>query len=511
MANDAQNPARPARIQPDPALLPLLFDVMQALDDTASAETSLQEILQALHTHNNITRGTLQITVFSEIPASFDDGSADTQKLAAAANQTLSDILAQVLKTSLPVIIPDYNHGGLARRGRESTIVAVPIRSANLTIGAIACEWPRHARKDESPQHLATLQATAGLIARVLRIRKEALEERDRLILTIDELRAQVERKFHPSNLIGNSRQMRAVFDAISRHTRSSEPVLIRGLAGTGKELVAHAIHYNSPRASKPFVKVYCSTIPSAQIGRELFGYDGPGGLATQRRGKIELAHGGTLLLDRVSTLSPELQERLVRVLKTGELVRLEGNNILRVDVRVLCTSEQNIERRVEEGTFNAELAQILAPQTILLPTLRERTSDIMLLVDSFIAKYNELHGKNVRRVSTPAIDMLMAYHWPGNIRELENCVEHAVLTSDDGVIHGHQLPPSLQSAEASGTEFTGGLQQSLDNLERELIIDALKSTGGNMARAAKQLGISERIMGLRVKRFGVEARRYKS
>lgn len=510
MAHDAPT-HRPPKLQPDPAHLGLLFDVVQALDESASVDATLQEILEALRTHAEVLRGTIQITPFSEVPATIDDASGDSPKLAAAANQTLSDMLAQVLRSGAPVLIPEFSAGGLARRGRETTIVAVPIRSSSLTLGAIACEWPNSLRREDSPKHQATLQAVAALIARTLRIRRDALEARDRLIMTIDGLREQVERKYHPRNLIGNSRQMRSVFDALVRHTRATEPVLIRGLAGTGKELVAHAIHYNSPRASKPFVKVYCSTIPAAQIGRELFGYDGPGGVATQRKGKIELAQGGSLLLDRVSFLSDELQAKLLRLLQSGELVRMEGSVAHRVDVRVLCTSEQNIERLVSEGSFSAELAALLAPNTILLPTLRERTSDIMLLVDSFIAKYNELHGKNVRRVSTPAIDMLMAYHWPGNVRELENCIEHAVLQSDDGVIHGHQLPPSLQSAEASGTEFTGGLQKSLDNLERELIIDALKSTGGNMARASKQLGVSERIMGLRVKRFGVEPKRYKS
>ena len=511
MANDPTRRTRTARLHAEPPLLPLLFELAQALHEETNNEVALREILAVIHDHSGILRGALLLEPYGEMPATIDAGNDDNPRAAAIASQAIADTLNQVFQNGTPVIIPEYNAGGLAKRGRETTIVALPIRNAGRTIGAIAAEWPTFSTKKDDPTPLQTLQAVAALITRTLTIREESFQERDRMILTVDGLLAQVERKYHPSNIVGNSRQMRTIFDELSRYARTNAPVLIRGMSGTGKELVAHAIHYNSARASKPFVKVHCGSTNQDRLTRELFGYDGPGDLTTPRRGKIELAQGGTLLLDRVSLLSPDLQQRVLRLLQSGEIVRDQGTITRRVDLRILFTDEANLEALQQQGGFDEKLLALLAPQTLTLPTLRERASDITQLVDFFIARYNELHDKHVRRVSTPAIDMLMAYHWPGNVRELENCIEHAVLASDDGVIHGHQLPPSLQSAEASDTEFTGGLQASLDNLERELIIDALKSTGGNMARAARQLAISERIMGLRIKRFQIDPKRYKS
>jgi Nif-specific regulatory protein len=165
----------------------------------------------------------------------------------------------------------------------------------------------------------------------------------------------------------------------------------------------------------------------------------------------------------------------------------------------------------IEKGEFRQDLYYRLNVFPIHLPPLRERKTDILLLTDHFVGKYGKANHKNIRRISTPAIDMLMAYHWPGNVRELENCVERAVLVSTDDVIHGHHLPPTLQTAEASGTAFSGTLDATLDNVERELLLDALKSARGNKAKAARQLGISERLMGLRVLKHGIDPRRFRT
>jgi len=165
----------------------------------------------------------------------------------------------------------------------------------------------------------------------------------------------------------------------------------------------------------------------------------------------------------------------------------------------------------VEEGQFRQDLYYRLNVFPIHIPPLRDRKADILLLADHFVEKYRKLHHKDIKRISTPAIDMLMAYHWPGNIRELENCIERAVLVSNDDVIHGHHLPPTLQTAEATGTQPTGNLQATLDNIEREMLLDALKSARGNMAKAARALGISERLMGIRVRKHGIDYRRFRT
>ncbi|MEE8440494.1 MAG: sigma-54 dependent transcriptional regulator, partial [Spirochaetia bacterium] len=312
------------------------------------------------------------------------------------------------------------------------------------------------------------------------------------------------------ANIIGNSRAMQDVFDMIAQVSRSDATVLIRGESGTGKELVAHAIHYNSHRADKPFIKVNCAALPETVIESELFGHEKGAftGAIRTRRGRFELADGGSIFLDEIGDLSPTTQIRLLRVLQEKEFERVGGNETHRVNVRVIAATNRSLEDLIEEKLFREDLYYRLNVFPIHIPPLRDRKSDTLLLADHFIEKYADHNHVAVRRISTPAIDLLMSYHWPGNVRELENCVERAVLLSVDEVIHSHHLPPSLQSAESSNTGFHGTLNESLENLERELILDALKSTRGNMAKAARLLGITERIMGLRVKKHGIDSRR---
>jgi Nif-specific regulatory protein len=306
---------------------------------------------------------------------------------------------------------------------------------------------------------------------------------------------------------------MQAVYDLIAQVARTQTTVLLRGESGVGKELVAHALHYNSDRAKRPLVKVNCAALPETLIESELFGHEKGSftGATAQRKGRFELAQGGTIFLDEIGDLSAHTQIRLLRVLQEKEFERVGGTETIKTDARIIAATNRDLEALVETGTFRQDLYYRLNVFPILIPPLRERKADILLLADHFVEKYGKLHHKDIKRISTPAIDMLMAYHWPGNIRELENCIERAVLVSGDDVIHGHHLPPTLQTAEATGTQPTGNLQAALDNLEREMLLDALKSARGNMAKAARALGITERLMGLRVRKHGIGYRRFRT
>ncbi len=187
------------------------------------------------------------------------------------------------------------------------------------------------------------------------------------------------------------------------------------------------------------------------------------------------------------------------------------GNKTLRTNVRIIAATNRDLEKLMKENTFREDLYYRLNVFPIHIPPLRHRKSDIILLADHFIEKYSEKNGKAIKRISTPAINLLTSYHWPGNVRELENCIERAVLLSSDEVIHGHHLPPSLQSAESTDTGLHSTLQEALDNLEREIILDALKSSKGNMAKTAAFLGITERIMGLRVQKYGIDPKIFRT
>jgi Nif-specific regulatory protein len=285
----------------------------------------------------------------------------------------------------------------------------------------------------------------------------------------------------------------------------------LRGESGVGKELIAHAIHYNSVRAAKPLVKVNCAALPENILESELFGHEKGAftGAHQQRKGRFELADRGSIFLDEVGDLTPGMQIRLLRVLQEREFERVGGTETIKIDVRVIAATNRNLDELMTERTFRRDLYYRLNVFPIHIPPLREHKTDILLLADYFVEKYSRKHAKAIRRISTPAIDMLMAYHWPGNVRELENCIERAVLMSNDDVIHGHHLPPTLQTAEFSGTTLRGTLQETLERVEREMIVEALKSCRGNRAKASRMLGVSERIMGLRVEKHGIDPKRF--
>jgi Nif-specific regulatory protein len=325
------------------------------------------------------------------------------------------------------------------------------------------------------------------------------------------QLQEKLKDRFRPESIIGNSKAMQTVYDLIAQVSKSNTTVLIRGESGTGKELVANAIHYNSLRANRPVIRISCAAVPETVIESELRGHEKGAftGAVGQRKGRFELANGGTIFLDEIGDLSPTTQIKLLRILQEKEFERVGGTATIKVDVRVIAATNRNLEELVEEGKFRQDLYYRLNVFPIHLPPLRERRTDILLLADYFVEKYSKANHKNIRRISTPAIDMLMSYHWPGNVRELENCIERAVILSNDNVIHGHHLPPTLQTAEASGTTLSGTLSAILDNVERNLILDALKSSRGNKAKAARALGITERVMGLRVKKHGIDPKRF--
>ena len=280
----------------------------------------------------------------------------------------------------------------------------------------------------------------------------------------------------------------------------------------TGKLTIAHAIHYNSPRATKPFIKVSCAALPDSLIESELFGYERGAftGATARKQGRFELAAGGTLFLDEIGDINPSIQVKLLRVLQEREFERLGGTHAVKTNARLIAATSADLEKAIAARTFREDLHYRLNVFTIYLPPLRERRTDILLLADSFLEKYAIEHTKSIRRISTPAIDMLMAYHWPGNVRELENTIERAVLVCDGHVLSGHHLPPTLQTAEASGTVTHVALAEAVGIYEKDLIQDALKTTRGNLGRAATLLHSTERIISYKVKKHGIKCSRFR-
>jgi len=388
----------------------------------------------------------------------------------------------------------------------------VPIVLDGATAGTLGIELVWH--PDREPERwIKALRIAGGMISQALRIQRLIDLERRKLVEENTQLRQELQERYEFTHLIGNSGPMRRVFEQIAQVVGTGATVLIRGESGTGKELIAHALHHHSPRAGKPFVRVNCAALPETLVESELFGYERGAftGAQARRKGRFELADGGTLFLDEIGELSPSTQAKLLRVIQEREFERLGGTATIPVDVRLITATNKNLESALGDGSFREDLYYRLNVFAICVPPLRERKSDVLLLADHFLEKYARLHGRSIKRISTPAIDMLVSYHWPGNVRELENTIERAVLVADGDVIHGHHLSPILQTAEASGTVVSGSLAEAVEAFESNLIQDALKTTRGNRARAARLLSSTERIINYKIRRYGIDPGRFRS
>jgi Nif-specific regulatory protein len=359
---------------------------------------------------------------------------------------------------------------------------------------------------DNQDYELKLLGEVAELIAKAVHMR--AIEEEN------SRLRNILGKTQRPSDdIIGNSKTMKEVFGLISQVSDSSTTVFIHGETGTGKELVARAIHKNSPREKGPFIEVNCAAMPDTLIESELFGHERGAftGANQKRRGRFEEANSGTIFLDEVGELSPLAQAKLLRVIQERQFQPLGSNSMVKVNVRIITATNSDLLQGVASGKFRSDLYYRLNVFPIYMPPLRDRGGDIILLSDYFVEKYSKQFKKSIKRISTPAIDLLLAYHWPGNVRELENCLERAVLITRNDTIDSVHLPPSLQMKVAIPEKKEHGKLTSLVNIyERSLIIDAMKTSKGNQSQAARLLGTTKRIIQYKVEKYSLDTKRFK-
>ena len=392
-----------------------------------------------------------------------------------------------------------------------TAFLCVPVKVGEDTLGTLSIE--RCAAPGVSlSSDVGLLTLIACIVAQAVQLRQTTQEKIEELRHENERLQHQIANSFRPDHMVGNSNAMRSVYLHIEQVAPSETTVLIRGESGVGKELVARAVHQQSRRAGKVFVKFNCAALPESIIESELFGHEKGAftGAIAMRQGRFEVANRGTIFLDEIGDLSPSTQVKLLRVLQEREFERVGSNVPLKCDVRVVAATSRDLEASIEAGKFRQDLYYRLNVFPIYIPPLRERKADLLQLADHFLEKYTKRAGKKIQRISTAAIDMLMAYHWPGNVRELENCIERSVLLSAGDSIEAQHLPPTLQMPARNGKAPEGTLASALRGLEHEMICAQLKLTGGNMAEAARALGITERIMGLRVKEYRIDPQRFK-
>jgi Nif-specific regulatory protein len=497
--------------------LQLLYHISCLLDTSLDLREIVSPVLEALAEHVDMNYGTLTLLNRKTGDILIEAAHGLSPQQARRGRYKLGEgVTGQVILTGEPAVIPKKSESPLlldkTRRGKgaDTSFICVPIKVGQEVVGALSVDTPYNPGADLNDE-VRLLSIIASLIAQAVKLRRAAQEERDKLAEENERLKQELRERFRPSNIIGNSHEMQRVYDQIAQVSKSSATALILGETGTGKELVAHAIHYNSDRADKPFIKAHCAALPESIIESELFGHVKGAftGAVTDRKGRFELAHNGTLFLDEIGDIPPAIQIKLLRVLQEREFERVGDTRTIKVNVRLIAATNRNLEDLVAQGKFREDLFYRLNVFPIYVPPLRKRKADVVLLADHFLEKYAKDQRKNVRRLSSAVIDMLMSYHWPGNVRELENCIERAVLVAEGDVVHPYHLPPTLQTAEASGTATSGSLSDRVEAFERDLIVDALKSTRGNMAAAARMLDTTQRIFGYKVHKYDIDPKRY--
>ena len=460
----------------------------------------LSEVLKILHVEMGLLRGTVTLREGDVLVIEASEGLSRSE-IDRGLYRVGEGITGMVVSRGKGRIIPDISKekGFLNRtKARDNqkgvAFICVPIIYKDDVIGTLSID-----RKVEPDYHL--LDTIATIVADAIYAAYSDHEEREKLLSESRALKLELENKLRPEEIIGNCSNMKKVYAMISKVAASNATVLIRGESGTGKELVN------------------CAAIPEGLIESELFGHEKGSftGAVNRKIGLAELADTGTLFLDEIGDVSLPMQLKLLRFIQEHTFYRVGGSNEHKVDVRIIAATSRNLEDMIAKGSFREDLYYRLNVFPIYMPALRNRKSDIVLLAEYFLKKYNAIHGKSVARITTPAINMMSTYYWPGNVRELENCIEYAVLNTSDNVISGYNLPPSLQTAEATysslvpNTQEEGGDYESLvSSFEKELIVEALKLKKGNASAAAKHLGTTQRVVLYKIKKLGIDTSLYK-
>lgn len=470
----------------------------------------LMKVLELLKTDLGMERGVVSV-IFKEADMLHVDVSLGMNNQKEVGYLMGEGITGSVAESGQPVAVLNIDNEPLfldrtgTRDGLDRSTISflcVPITFSDSVVGVLSIDHARPSGNEDLNHELLFLEEVAMIIASRVRTRQEELKN--------DLLK---NKSYKVLNIVGNSSAMRQLYEEISRVADSSTSVLITGETGTGKEVIAREIHNRSPRRNRALVKINCGAIPENLIESELFGHEKGAftGAVSLRKGRFEMAKGGSIFLDEVGELPANAQVKLLRILQEREFERVGGSETVRVNVRVIAATNRSLEQEVQEKNFRADLFYRLNVFPIHSPALRERGADVILLANHFVQKFSAELDKEVSRIDTPALDMMMAYHWPGNVRELENTIERAVLLSDDDVIHGHHLPPSLQLKKTGGAriEGEGNFETLVQNYERELIIEALKEAWGNQTEAAKLLGTTKRVVQYKIHKLEIDYKRY--
>ena len=501
------------------AEISVLREIASAVARERNVRRLLEDALEILERSMGMLRGTFTLLEGDELKIVASTSGLNSEERALGRYRLGEGITGLVAKTGRAEVVCDVRKdrrflNRTKSRGSDEALsfVCVPLVHRGQIIGTLSADRAMTGETTALARDVELLEIIANLVAEAAFVCREEDAEREALVKENRVLRDMV--KETPGRIIGNCPEMRAVYEQIRQVAPSGATVLIRGESGTGKELVAQAIQMLSSRRDRPFVVLNCAALPEALVESELFGHEkGAFTDARERRiGRAEAADGGTLFLDEIGDLTIPVQVKLLRFLQERTFSRVGSNETLRSDVRFIAATSRNLEELMAKKLFREDLYYRLSVFPISLPRLADRSDDVILLAQSFLAKMRIKYEKNVTQFSVPALNALKAYSWPGNVRELENCVERAVLTARDEIVHTYNLPEALQVDEFREDPFGASTSLTLDEqiaaFERRILDDALARHGGNHAEAAKELGLSPRMMSYRLARSGSSAYR---
>jgi Nif-specific regulatory protein len=494
-------------------IVPLLFEMGRAISEQNDLSLALEILLDSMRRDMAVERAMINLH-HRETGSIFIHKSMGLteEERAKGVYYPGEGITGRVIETARPIVVRRIGDepAFLNRTGSlslaedcEHAFVCVPILRGKKVLGSISAVR-RYENDKLLEKHVDALVVVSYMLAQAVElylvenVDKVLWEERHRKLM--GELRA----RFMPSNIIGASKAMMEVFALLHKVAKTRTTVLLLGESGVGKEMIANAIHFDGRHPDGPLVKFNCAALPENILESELFGHEkGSFTGATQlRKGRFEEADGGTIFLDEVGELSLGVQAKLLRVLQERAFERVGGNKTVTVDIRIVAATNKNLAEMVERGTFRQDLYFRLNVFPLMVPPLRDRGSDIVTLAEHFVADFAKENGKEIKRITTPALNMLMNYHWPGNVRELENVIHRAVILTEDDAIHGYNLPLSLQSPVFTGADIQNGLEAKLAAIEYEMLVEALRLHQGNATEAARELGLTRRTMGLRMKKY---------
>jgi len=511
--------------------LTTIYEVSKVLTSTLDIEKSLNSVMNILDKFMDMKYGTVvlsnpktrELSTFVALGIEEEEKKRRTYRVG-------EGIIGKVFKSGSPMIIPDVrDEPGLRNqikhynKNQRISSICVPIKTSDKVVGTLGVAFYRGKISFSMEGGVRILTMVASLMGQAVELCRMVDKEREKLIEEKTRLQRELKVKHSLENVVGQSDRMKEIFETVHRVAATKATVFLRGESGTGKELIARAIHYNGPRAKEPFIKINCTALPEALLESELFGHERGSftGATHERKGRFELADGGTIFLDEIGDIPISTQMKLLRVLQEKRFERLGSSKTISVDVRIIAATNQDLEKAVNEGSFREDLYYRLNVIPIFLPPLRERKEDIPLLVGYFLQRFNEENKKRVG-ISDEAMDLMLEYSWPGNVRQLENCIERLVIMTDEEVVRAEELPyeirafnrdlvnqnPASQQEVRIRNFSKPSLPKTVEEIEKQRIIEALQKCGWVKSRAATLLEISPRQIDYRINKLGIKIRK---